>query len=157
MKVIIKKKSGAKHKITYIREGLEDFWIEADDFLVIHDLCHYAIENTLQYKNAFWGLVATGINPGVFENKETRDALQLSNEAWYAEHLANLLLIEIIQGKFNDMNQVLNESITRFNPTIPGIHYSDKEMVEIRNVVEKMFNSWKVLETGERLIFEFNI
>ncbi len=47
----------------------------------------------------FWGLVPTGINPDVFENKETRDALQLSNEAWYTEHLANLLLIEITQGK----------------------------------------------------------
>jgi hypothetical protein len=105
----------------------------------------------------FWGLVATGINPGVFENKETRDALQLSNEAWYAEHLANLLLIEIMQGKFDDLNQVLNESIMRFNPTIPHIHYSDKEIEDIRNGLEKMFNSWKDLETGERLIFEFNI
>ena len=69
MKIIIKKKINSKHTITYIREGFSDYWYEADNFLVLHDLCHYAIEYTLQYKTAFWGLVASGINPNVFENK----------------------------------------------------------------------------------------
>lgn len=56
MKIIIKKKSDNKHTISYIREGFEDYWIEADNFLVIHDLCHFAIESTLQYKHAFGDL-----------------------------------------------------------------------------------------------------
>ncbi|MEY3738799.1 MAG: hypothetical protein RL544_1577, partial [Bacteroidota bacterium] len=135
MKIIIKKKSSDKHTISYIREGYQDYWIEADNFLVIHDLCHFAIETSLQYKNAFWGLVANGINPSVFENRETRNTLNLSNEAWYAEHLANLLLIEFAQGKFDDFNQVLNESIKRHNPEIPLVNYSVQEIDDIRNNV----------------------
>jgi hypothetical protein len=157
MKFVIKKKNDTKHTITYIREGIKDYWIEADSFLVLHDICHYAIESTLNYKNAFWGLIANGINPSVFEKKETRDTIDLSNEAWYAEHLANLLLIEFMQGEFDDINQILNEIIAISNPGLPIINYSLKTINEIRNTIKQLFESWKQLSVGESLIFTFNI
>jgi hypothetical protein len=157
LKIIIKKKGGNKHTISYIREGYEDCWIEADNFLVIHDLCHYAIESSLQYKNAFWGLVASGINPHIFENKETRDALSLANEAWYAEHLANLLLIEFTQGKFDDINVMLEQSLLQHNPSIPIIHFSNVELEAIRTMLHTLIENWRVVEVGDYLSLDFTI
>ena len=157
MKIIIKKKAGNKHTISYIREGFEDYWIEADDFLVLHDLCHYAIETTLQYKNAFWGLIAGGINPSIFENKETRDSLELANEAWYAEHLANLLLIEFTQGKFEDINAMLEKSLQQQNPLIPTIQFSNIVIVEIRALLHTLIENWRVVKEGDYLSLDFII
>ncbi len=157
MKIIIKKKSGNKHTISYIREGFEDYWIEADDFLVLHDLCHYAIESTLQYKNAFWGLIAKGINPSVFENKETRDALDLANEAWYAEHLANLLLIEFTQGKFEDINAMFEQSLLQQNSRISIIQFSSIVVEEIRANLHTLIENWRSVKEDDNLSLNFII
>ncbi len=157
MKIIIKKKAGNKHTISYIREGFEDYWIEADDFLVLHDLCHYAIETTLQYKNAFWGLIAKGINPSIFENKETRDALELANEAWYAEHLANLLLIEFTQGKFEDINAMLEQSLRQQNSRIPTIQFSNIVVEEIRALLHTLIENWRSVKEDDNLSLNFII
>ena len=157
MKIIIKKKVGNKHNISYIREGFEDYWIEADNFLILHDLCHYAIETTLQYKNAFWGLIAGGINPSIFENKETRDSLELTKEAWYAEHLANLLLIEFTQGKFEDINAMLEKSLQQQNPLIPTIQFSNIVIVEIRALLHTLIENWRVVKEGDYLSLDFII
>ena len=157
MKIIIKKKAGNKYTISYIREGFEDYWIEADDFLVLHDLCHYAIETTLQYKNAFWGLIAGGINPSIFENKETRDSLELANEAWYAEHLANLLLIEFTQGEFEDIHAILEQSLRQQNSRIPTIQFSNIVVEEIRALLHTLIENWRVVEVGDYLSLDFTI
>ena len=157
MKIIIKKKAGNKHTISYIREGFEDYWIEADDFLVLHDLCHYAIETTLQYKNAFWGLIAGGINPSIFENKETRDSLELANEAWYAEHLANLLLIEFTQGEFEDINAILEQSLRQQNSRIPTIQFSNIVVEEIRANLHTLIENWRSVKEDDNLSLNFII
>ena len=157
MKIIIKKKAGNKHTISYIREGFEDYWIEADDFLVLHDLCHYAIETTLQYKNAFWGLIAGGFNPSIFENKETRDSLELANEAWYAEHLANLLLIEFTQGEFEDINAMLEQSLRQQNSRIPTIQFSNIVVEEIRANLHTLIENWRSVKEDDNLSLNFII
>lgn len=157
MKIIIKKKSDNKHTISYIREGFEDYWIEADNFLVIHDLCHFAIESTLQYKHAFWGLVSNGINPCVFENKETRDALNLKNEAWYAEHLANLLLLEFKQGEFDDINVMLEKSLQQHKPTIPIINFPKSKLDTIKAVLDSLITNWQLVAEGDYLKLDFTI
>ncbi|MEN9349104.1 MAG: hypothetical protein RL372_82 [Bacteroidota bacterium] len=157
MKIIIKKKINSKHTITYIREGFSDYWYEADNFLVLHDLCHYAIEYTLEYKTAFWGLVASGINPNVFENKVKRDALELSNEAWHSEHLANLLLIEFTQGLFDDINKMLEQSLLQQNSSIPFIKISSTKLTEIRTLLYKLIDDWKAVKDGDYLSLNFTI
>ena len=157
MKIIIKKKSSTKHTISYIREGYQNYWIEADNFLVIHDLCHFAIETSLQYKNAFWGLVANGINPSIFENRETRNTLNLSNEAWYAEHLANLLLIEYTQGKFDDINKMLEQSLMQHNPSIPIIQFSIEEIDTIRALLHQLIDDWQAVNESDYLSLDFII
>ena len=157
MKIQIKKRSNSKHVISYLRDGLETYWIEADNFLVLHDLCHFAIETTLGYKTAFWGLIASGINPNVFENKEKRDALELSNEAWYAEHLANLFLIEYTQGSFENINEIFKQCMLEHSSNVAMKQFSDTEIKAIRISIDQVIEKWKNIEVDNLLSLEFTI
>lgn len=149
------KKREKKHLIVYKREGLSNYWIEADDFLIFHDLSHYAIERTLKYNNAFWGLIKSGINPSIFENKIERDRLFIADEAWYAECLANLFLIELTQGQFDDFHEVFKESFLQMYPekTIPKI--TDQEIDAIRSYYAELIQQWKSLKTDQMLTVTF--
>ena len=99
LKIQIKKDSD-RNTITYKRKGLEDAWIVADNFLVMHDLSHYVIEKTMNYENAFWGIIKSGIHPAEFLIKERRETITTSDEAWYAEHMANFIFDGAISGYF---------------------------------------------------------
>ena len=156
MEIQFKKREGQKHSIRYIREGYPDHWIEADDFLVLHDLCHYAIETCLGYKNAFWGMISKGIDLEVFLDKQKRDQLIISNEAWYAEHLANLFLIEYSQGPFEDLNQTLSETLQQTHPQLPAIRYTDEEIAGIRTRVQELISQWRGFPSGEMLMLVFS-
>jgi hypothetical protein len=157
VKIQIKKRANSKHIISYVRDGLETYWIEADNFLVLHDLCHFVIETTLGYKSAFWGLVNSGINPSDFEDKEKRDRLNLSNEAWYAEHLANLFLIEYAQGTFENINEVFKQCMLEHNPNVAIIQFSDAEIEAIRTSLHQLIDAWNHVKDGSYLTLDFTI
>lgn len=155
MEILFKKRQGRKNIITYKRDTLNDYWFEADDFLVLHDLSHYAIEATLKYSSAFWGLIKSGINPSVFENKELRDKILITNEAWYAECLANLVLIELSQGEFENFNLVFKESVQQMNKNIPDIVLTNEQINAIRMFYKKLIQQWRSLETDNTMILLF--
>jgi hypothetical protein len=157
VKIQIKKRVNSKHIVSYLRDGLETYWIEADNFLVLHDLCHFAIETTLEYKTAFWGIVNSGRNPSDFEDKEKRDSLNLSNEAWYAEHLANLFLIEYTQGSFENINEVFKKCMLEHNPNVAIKQFSDTEIEAIRTSLHELIHAWKQVEEGSYLTLDFTI
>ncbi|OYU56533.1 MAG: hypothetical protein CFE25_04665 [Chitinophagaceae bacterium BSSC1] len=155
MKISFKKRTGSKNIISYLRPSLPDRWIEADCFLILHDLSHYAIETKLAYQSAFWGLIKSGIHPSVFENKEARDKMLISNEAWYAECLANLFVIEITQGAFEDFNEVFHQSLKQMNKNIPDLHLITNEINEIRDYYKELVNAWKMLEPNKEMVLHF--
>ena len=155
MQIIIKKKGAQINTISYKRDEQLDYWQDANDFLVMHDLSHYAIETTLNFTTAFWGMVKGGINPLEFENKETRDRLILTKEAWYAETLANLFLFEHSQGKFEDFNAVFEESLKQTNPEILPLKLNDLEIEKIRKAYENLLSQWRSLQINETLVLEY--
>ena len=154
MKIQIKKDSG-RNTITYKRKGLEDAWIVADDFLVMHDLSHYVIEKTMNYGNAFWGMIKSGIHPEEFLIKERREKIITSDQAWYAEHMANLILMELSQGIFEDFNSVLQQTLKTTNPNQPLIQISAEKIDIIRKLYRELIDKWKMLENGELMLLEF--
>ena len=155
MIISIKKREGKKHIISYKRNLGDECWIEADDFLVMHDLSHYAIEKTLNFNSAFLGMVKSGVNPSEFENKENRNKLFISDEAWYGEYLANLFLIELTQGVFENFNQVLKESIIQNNSRVPLIDLSKDEINAIRSKYKNITEAFKKLQINEVMQIEF--
>lgn len=136
------KKKHVRNIISYQREGLNEEWIEADSFLILHDLSHYAVEKTLGYQQAFWGLLKGGAHPRDFEHKDRREKLLVSDEAWYAESLANLLLMERLQGAFDDLNQVLQETMQTTLPHIPPLRLSAAQLSAIREVYSELVRKW---------------
>jgi hypothetical protein len=155
MDIIFRKRLKSKHLIVYKREKVDDYWIEADDFLIFHDLSHYAIEKTLNFKNAFWGLIKSGINPSIFENKLERDKILISNEAWLAECLANLFLIELTQGKFEDFQKVLAESYHQMYPEKVVPTLQNEEIESIRAYYGQLIQQWRTLGNDESIMLTF--
>ena len=155
MEIIIKRKTDKKNIISYKRVEGDDFWIEADDFLVLHDLSHFSVETNLHYNTAFWGLLKKGLHPSVFENKLLRDQLELSDEAWHAEHLANLFLIELSQGQFENINQVLKESIMQHNPSLSVPELTEDQISNIRATYRLLAATFKKLSHNESIQLKF--
>ncbi len=151
MKISFKKREVSKNIITYQRPPFPDQWVAADDFLILHDFSHYAIETKLSYQSAFWGLIKSGIHPSVFENKEARDKILISNEAWYAECLANLFLLELTQGELEEFNEVFNQSLKQMNKSIPELHLSANQIRGIRDYYKQLVNAWKALEPDQTM------
>ena len=155
MKVEIQKNSGSKNTIRFItiEEGIE--WAYGDDFMILHDLSHYAIEKTLGYTSAFFGLIKSGTKIKDFEDKVIRDKMILTNEAWYAEGLANLILIEYTQGKFENFNEVFKSTLSKTNPTIPFFAISEIDLAKTRVLFANLVNKWKSLPEKETMELEF--
>jgi len=100
------KNNNKPHIIKYIRDNATTTWMYCDVFFVRHDLSHYAIEKTLGYTTAFNGMKNNGTDIKNFEHREKGKAMHNTDEAWYAENMANFFLIEIAQGQLDDFNTV---------------------------------------------------
>jgi len=155
MEIIFFKRLGSKNIISFKRDGLKEEWIEADNFLILHDLSHYIIETTLKFKKAFWGLIKEGANPKDFEDKGLREKLLISNEAWYAECMANLFLMEYHQGRFENFNEVLSTCILETNRDLPEFEINPIELNSIRIQYAEIIERWKKLPQDGKLILPF--
>lgn len=155
MTITFKKRIDRKHVITYSTHLGVEHWFEADDFLVLHDLSHFALESVLHFRTAFWGLMQQGIPQEVFENKEARNALSLSHEAWYAEHLANLFLMELSQGKWEDINEIFESSLRQTQSDIPLFYLDNKDVEKIRALLVRLVAKWNSLCSGEKMVLDF--
>ncbi|MBS1920931.1 MAG: hypothetical protein JST17_11820 [Bacteroidetes bacterium] len=106
MEMRITKNTGKPHIILYERNDSSQTWMRSDNFFVMHDLSHYALETTLKYRTGFMGMLNSGIDISDFEVLEKRRQIIVSKEAAYAENMANLFLMEIMQGNFENFNEV---------------------------------------------------
>jgi hypothetical protein len=155
MEMRVKKNAGKPPVILYRRNDGTETWMQADDFFVRHDLCHYAIEKTLGYNTAFMGMLNNGMDIKDFENREKRKLLTITKEAWYAENIANLFLIEIAQGNFDNFNRVAATAFANCAPGLPLPELSADSMDVIRRFLRKLLASWDGLPAGETMLLTF--
>jgi len=155
MKVQFQKNKESKNVIRFLRTDASSTWTKGDNFLVLHDLSHYTIETTLNYTTAFYGIIKSGVSIQNFEDKPTRDQMKLSNEAWYAETLANLLLIEYTQNPFENFNEVFKESLQKTNPNLPALVISESDLNNMRKLYSDLIARWNQIPDKEimELIF----
>ena len=157
MQIRFTKNTGKQNVIKYIRDNGTETWMYCDDFFIRHDLSHYALEKILGYKTAFNGMLNAGMDIRDFDDKEKRTKLSVTAEAWYAENLANLFLIEIAQGAFDDFNQVQQTSFVSFNQQYPPIILPDEKIKEVRHHLTDLLAKWKALPSGETLELSFSL
>ena len=73
------------------------FW-PIHDYLVQHDLAHFAVEQALGYENGFWGLIDKGWNVEMFIGRMPKPPTDsvLPLEAYYAE-----IIVGALQSDYN--------------------------------------------------------
>ena len=115
--------------------------------LETHDLAHYAVESTLKFDKAFYGLKNEGYAVAEFElPKEKRPfavkPIKLHTEAFITEYFANMLEIELLQSGLNnhfikDLNVILKSN----DLNIPQ-NLNDNTLNNIREIYHKLYNQW---------------
>jgi hypothetical protein len=151
MTLEFKKNEGKKHVISYHRDDGTKEWMHADDFMIMHDLSHFAIEKTLGYKTAFYGMINRGIELTDFLDKTKREAMDLTSEAAYAESMANLFLMEIWQGRFENFNQVQQGTLHTSAPDVQPLNLLNDEIDAIRSCLVRLLHQWQKLQPGESI------
>ena len=130
--------------------------MHADDFFVMHDLSHFAIERTLGYTEAFMGMLNRGMDIKEFENREKRLQLTIAPEAVFAENMANLFLMEIAQGNLEDFNRTLVQSFKAMGKELEAPVLLDQEIHSIRDYLRKLIDEWKNLEMGKTILLTYH-
>ena len=156
MKLQVTRNNDKPHVIRYIRDNGSATWMQADDFFVQHDLSHFAIEKTLHYTSAFMGMLNEGMELKDFENREKRKQITVTQEAMYAENMANLFLMEILQGNFDDFNDISKQAFETMNTRYPAPSLSEKQLAGIRTFLRQLLKSWEELPIGETIALNFD-
>jgi hypothetical protein len=157
MLIRLSKHTGKPHVIKYVRDNGTETWMQADDFFVRHDLSHFALETVLGYKTAFNGMINSGMDIKDFENREKRRAMKVTDEAGYAENMANLFLGEVLQGNLEDFNAVQQQTLAYSNSEIPAIDLADEKIQAVRKYLRQLLTDWELLSSGQTMELVFTI
>jgi hypothetical protein len=153
----ITKNSGKPHIILYKRDDGSQTWMRADDFFVRHDLTHYAIEKEMGYTTAFMGMLNKGMDIKDFEDRQKRNQMAISKKAWYSENMANLFLMEIAQGEFDNFNGVVNETFRSANKQYSPPVLSNEEIIRIRMHLRELLRARNELSPGIKMSFSIKL
>lgn len=134
-------------------------WQRGDDaashFFVVHDLTHYAVETTLGFDGAFFGLLASGWNISDFGKPWPRGPLPA--EALPAEVIVGMLDSERASGVRMSADE-LNEQLARYHEThglpAPRLLLPD-ELARIRERLSELVDRWWTTPPGGNLELSF--
>lgn len=150
------KKSEKSIILKCIREDNSVTWSKLHPNTEYHDLAHIAIEETLCFKNAFFGMIANGINISDFElpeqqKPEALKGVHLPKESLITEHLVNLLTIEHFNATstFDFINQT-QEILAQNKLPFPSI-LTEETLTNIRKNYTDLITSWTAIHYGEYL------
>jgi hypothetical protein len=146
MEIILTKNPSGDHILSSKRNDGTITWKHVSNFFVSHDICHYAVETVVPLNNAFFGMVATGTDIENFDLPKDQRKFQLSEEAILAEHLVNLLTIEISQGKMENLLEVFSGIYEEHVGTKLYQMITEVKLEEIRHKLSGLVQKWKLLE-----------
>ena len=159
MIVTLTKNEGKPHVLRCLRDDGSVTWFQASasnaDFFAAHDLSHYAIETVLGYRTAFYGMVAAGRDLNDFGSQEgAPDPRKYSDEAMYAEEMANLVVLALREGydfeAFWEMLVMAHDDLIRPMPSV-----SQEQFEAIQAKLRELLDAWRVLDVGGSLTLEF--
>jgi len=126
-------------------------------FFPFHDLTHFAVETTLGFRRAFYGLIADGWDIDDTGGKGKRG--RLPAEAVVVEHVVGLLDRERVGGaaplsaaEFNAQLEQLAAS-GRAEGARP---FTDAELTAVRQLVDALHGRWAALPVGSTLELVFD-
>lgn len=155
MEISFTKNTAAEHSITYRRDDGSVTWMRASLYFIRHDLSHYAIETTLGYRTAFMGMINAGMGIRDFEDRKKRLSMHVTDEAWYAESMANIFMMELAQGRVEDFNQVAAAAFAEMKLPVPPPRLTLAEGDEIRRRLQELITQWQQVPEKESLLLTF--
>jgi hypothetical protein len=146
MEIKFTKKLSGDHVLSCKRNDGTETWRHVSNFFISHDICHYAAETIIPLNNAFFGMVAAGTDIENFDLPKEQRNFQLTEEAILAEHLVNLLTIEVTQGKMENFLDVFSGIYEEHVGTKLYLLITENKLEEIRNKCVDLLQQWNLLE-----------
>lgn len=124
----------------------------------IHDLIHYAVESTLGFDDAFFGLVARGWDISDFDVPAAAQRLRLPPRAALTEFIVGLFQVELVNGEcFDDFQSELERAVAGarrpLEVEIPEI--SIDQARRVRERVAGLIERWRRTGADESLELPF--
>ena len=127
------------------------------DYFVSHDLLHYAVEATLGYTTAFYGLVADGRDLNDFGSRDgAKDARGYTAEALDAERLVGLIQVLSVDGQPPCYEALLEAWSTSAEPqSSRPLPLTEAQLNDICTAWGRMVKRWQTVESNGSLELAF--
>lgn len=157
----IKKKSDGSAALSAVRADGTTTWQRQEGqlgrFFPLHDLTHYAVETTLGFRSAFFGLLAAGWDISDFGKRSSKELMQA--EAGLVELIVGFFDLERATGVVETAD-ALNESIRSYyvdrRVACPECSITEEQVACIRERRAGLFASWRALPAGQALELPFD-
>lgn len=128
-------------------------------FFALHDLMHFAVETTLELRQAFFGLVADGWSFETFSDKHDPGYQDLPEEAIQVENLVGLLTQRLSDQAWRDpeLVEVIADELNREMMSIMAVplRVEPADVAAIYGRFWELAARWKALSVGEHLELDF--
>jgi hypothetical protein len=159
MQIQFAKQSGKYDRMTCFRaDGTTTSCPMPKQGILPHDFVHYVVEETLDLRQGFWGILAIGVG---FPNSEPPwDAADFNlpdlTQALQAESLVECFQAEMWNDfqKSENFAEILQVTCQARNVPAPD-SVSPERLEQVRSRLQDFFQQWQSLAIGETLEVEF--
>jgi len=161
LQIKIKKEHNKPSTLSCTREDGSITYSKLQVGFEIHDIAHYIVEQQLQLKNSFYGLLSQGyqISDFMLPKEKRPEALQPKNlppEVLITEHLVNLLTIDFMQSDNEiDILKAL-AGILKDNGLILSKKVGEEKIILIQKELAVLMSQWNKLTRNETLEMAFS-
>ena len=155
MRVLISRPGEGRSVLRCVRSDGSETWQKQEQhaaFFVAHDLTHFAVESTLGYQSAFYGLIASGWNIADTTGKGARGALP--PEAIEVETLVGLFDAERASAALWTADEF--NSAWRMKSGLPAPVLTGVQLAAIRKRRAELLAQWAAVPVGSALELDFD-
>jgi len=120
----------------------------------LHDLTHYAVETTLGFRRAFYGLLADGWNISDFGTPAMKQ--QLTAQALVAETIVGCFDLERMTGALSTLDEI-NTRIAEHasENSLEPLRLTEDDVARVRALRSELFARWRAISAGDALELPF--
>jgi hypothetical protein len=159
MRIQFTKQSGKYDRMTCIRtDGTTTSCPMPRQGILPHDFVHYVVEETLDLRQGFWGILAIGV--GFPKSEPPWDAAEFDlpdlTQALQAESLVECFQAEMWNGfqQSSHFAEILQVTCHARNVPAPE-PISSEQLAQVRSQLQLFSQQWQSLAVGETLEVEF--
>lgn len=146
MKIEVKKatKHQCQYSVTRNDKSVERITLETKTYLV-HDICHFAVEDNLHYVNGFWGLLSQGHSVNSLFGKDNPQTIELRFIERIVGPVQSVYSGHIPKEDFEQYISHLDNTMTN--------NFLGSCLTEIRAILQK----WEQLSVGQYLTLKWRL